>query len=209
MIFYTNNIRAGALGQPSLPQKTEITTHPQQLTTPSRSPLVLGLGTNFDYININDEQGLTDSKASIQAKSFFIIHPFIYDSRYLAELYSSNHGITAGNNGIGGQADNKGLRFSIQFKTIDRKFFSPWYGIGTGLSLGKYTQRYRTDAEGYLTNEYDDLTKLSINLLFNVIQTWTIYPDVMVGAKIEYRQPLTQAVNGISGSLLLLYRPNF
>lgn len=211
--LYANNLKAGAIGQPSLPEKAE-TLHSEASQPPTTKPtlfsqLQVGLGTNVDYVNINDEQGQTANRASIQAKSLFFINPFLYDTRYLAEFFISSHVLTAKKSGIGEKSNNKGLRFTVQFKIHEGRYFSPWYGIGTGLSRGEYTKRHKTDNEGWLIEEFDDLSKLSLNLLFNVMQTWPISSNLNIGAKIEYKQPLTQAINGFSGSLLFLYQPNF
>jgi len=206
---FTSNIQASAIGLPTLPEST---TSPISIPPPTPGPFAsikIGLGLNVSLSSINDEQGDTKNKAFIQPGSLFITDTFLYETHYLAEFFFSRYSFQAEPDKTGVQSSNIGTRFSVQFNAKHHVYFSPKYGAGFEFSYGKYTQRFRVDNDGFLVEQYEDLSKIGVNLIFNMMQTWPLSPQVEIGAKVEYRLPLTQTVNGFSGSILLLYHPKF
>ncbi len=207
--IFSSNTQAAAIGLPKLP-----TSIPSPISIPPPTPgpfasIKIGVGLNIDRSNINDEQGKTKNKTSIQPGSLFITDSFLYQTRYLAEFFFIRHSFQAEPGKTGVQSSNTGARFSVQFHGKHHDYFSPWYGTGFEFSYGKYSKRFQVDNDGFLTEKYEDLSRTGINLLFNVMQTWPLSPQLEIGAKFEYRLPLTQTVNGFSGSILLLYHPKF
>lgn len=209
LLISASNIQAAAIGLPTLPESTP---SPISLPPPTPGPFAsikIGLGLSFDRSRINDEQGETKNKTSIQPGSLFITDSFLYDTRYLAEFFLSRHSFQAEPGKTGVQSSSTGARFSVQFNVKHHSYFSPLYGAGFEFSYGKYSKRFQVDNDGFLAGQYKDLSRTGVNLLVNIMQTWPLSPQFEIGAKFEYRLPLTQTVNGFSGSILLLYHPEF
>ncbi|HFE37236.1 MAG TPA: hypothetical protein ENK06_02295 [Gammaproteobacteria bacterium] len=187
--FCSQNVYAAAIGQPSTIQ--------------------MGFGSYLNLVTANDAQGHTRRKISPQLGSLFITDWFIDDTRYLTELYASKYSFAAETGTIGEQVDNKGVRFSVQLNAKHGKYFSPWYGLGVDLSHTQYTKRHKIDSDGFLIAQYEDTTKAGINLLLNVLETWSVSSNIEVGAKLEYSIPLTQTIHGFSAGLLMIFHPEF
>ena len=166
-----------------------------------------GFGTNLNLVSVNDRQGDTDSQFSAQSGSIYVTDWFLGETRYLGELYISKYLFEAEGNKTGEQVDSKGARFSVQYHGQHNKYFAPWYGVGIDISRTDFTKRHKVDSDGFLVREYDDLNKGSFNLIFNMMQSWSISADVDLGAKLEYSVPLGQTVNGFSASMLIIFRP--
>jgi len=159
-------------------------------------------------MRVNDTQGNTNQDFSAQPASFFITDWFVGGTRYLGELYVSKYVFNADSSNLGEQVEDKGARFSVQMNVKHNKYLSPWYGAGIDLSHARYSRRHRVDEDGYLSAQYEDISQFGMNLLINAMESWTITKELDIGAKLEYRLPLTQTVNGFAASVLMIFRPD-
>lgn len=173
------------------------------------STLQIAWGSNINWVNVNDQNGQSDNKFSTQTGSLFITDWLSSNSRFLAELYTSNYAFTATGSHTGQQVNNRGLRLSLQGKTIGLKNLSPLFGLGIDLAYSKFSKRHKVDNDGYLIEQFEDISKPSYKIILNVMESWSWTEKIKIGFKLEYSIPITQAIHGFSSSVLLLYQPDF
>lgn len=186
--IFTSNIQAAALGLPEFTAK-------------------FGFGTKISQVYVNDSQGHTAKVFAPQSTSIYVTDTLTKNSHYLAEAYIASYAFKAEGLRVGEIANQNGMRFSVQTNVRMNKYIAPWLGLGGDISYINFRKRHTIDDEGYLLDQYSDKSIPAVGFLVNVMEKWSVNPSFDIAAKLEYSVPITQTVNGLSGSIIFLFRP--
>ena len=164
-----------------------------------------GVSPGFVRAEVNDPDGNSASKTSVEILNVVMTQAFGRDSRMLYQGYYHAFNLDAGTSDIGQHVNRNGFSFSFQSAFHVARGWAPWGGVGLGLTEEKYKNRHTVDSGGFLATEYPDRKTTNYGVLLNAGTQWNLTRNWDAGIHVQYEQALGDGISAAYLSFMLLY----
>lgn len=83
--------------------------------------------------------------------------------------------------------------------------FKPYFGLGLGLRNEEHTERFLTDAAGFLAQSFQDESVLNITVDVTISSELDLFDSMDSGWSIRYSQPTSDGIEIIEAGIYILF----
>ncbi len=163
-----------------------------------------GYGLSVDRLSVDDPDGGGET-TDLGFLNFYYFGKLDRNWRYLIELNHVSGGMDADANTVGQDFTSTGARATVQHNLRLSTAFKPWVGAGIGVHQQEFKRRYTVDNAGFLSNRLPDREVTQVSLSVEGMSQWEITPRWDWALRVRYDHGLSDGIDGLSASVLLIY----
>ncbi|MCP4492571.1 MAG: hypothetical protein GY820_35485 [Gammaproteobacteria bacterium] len=156
-------------------------------------------------LGVDDPNGSTNTASEVQYLGAMAIYEMSRNDRLYAYITLYDFELDAGQNKIGQEVESTSLAIYYQSNFKLSRSFKPWLGAGAVINIASYTNRYDTDIDGYLLNNYADRDDTSVSLGLSASKEWEFNDSFSWGLNLEYLVPIGDTLEGFTVGVSLIY----
>lgn len=166
-----------------------------------------GVAGNIGNFSVEDPDGDTASQNSTYLSGILLtpVNRNNPSMRLWYEFSFRSFDLDASTSNIGQEVNSLSISATLQkgwsTKTID----AYWVGIGAALSLDDYSDRFKLDNQGFLSQQFNDRSETILGIIFNAGFNMPAAKGYMYGFNFNFHLPIDDGVSGISTSLFVMW----